>query len=59
MLCFLYFSNNFKEYHSVFKSVVEKLWYVGGVMTPCLSYIYCFCDVIDAYVFQFYLEIFL
>lgn len=40
-LCFLYLSNNFEEYHSVFKSVVEKWWYVGGVMTPCLSYIYC------------------
>lgn len=36
MLCFLYLSNNFEEYHSVFKSVVEKLWYVEGVMIPCL-----------------------
>lgn len=35
-LCFLYLSNNFEEYHSVFKSVVDKLWYVDWVMIPCL-----------------------
>lgn len=35
-LWFLYLSNNFEEYHRVFKSVVEKLCCVEGVMIPCL-----------------------
>lgn len=32
----LYLPINLKEYHCVFKSVVEKLWCIEGVMIPCL-----------------------